>query len=136
LRSRRPPEIWAASNGTLDWRVDPQGGCHGVSQTLARRRLCRFGGGDLGGIHTERAEHDFCDRKVEGFVTVSGDRHSFQAAMQQKHPQGPFEPVGVAAICGSIRPGLAEAVEHREGSPLEPLFVVERPGGKFETTIN
>ena len=134
-------KIWAASNGTLDWRVDPQNLPKGLTKPWPGGGYACFGGGDLGGIHTERAElYDFIrDRKIEGFVTVSGDRHSFWAGYAAKAlPPRAFEPVGVAFICGSLSaPGLAEAVEHRpKDHPLSPLFVAERPGGKFETTIN
>jgi hypothetical protein len=58
-----------------------------------------FGGGDLGRIYTERAElYDFVrDAGVNGFVTVSGDRHSFWAGYAAKAlPPQAFEPVGVA----------------------------------------
>ena len=134
-------KIWAASNGTLDWRVDPQNLPKGLTKPWPGAGYACFGGGDLSGIYTERAElYDFIrDRKIEGFVTVSGDRHSFWAGYAAKAlPPRAFEPVGVAFICGSLSaPGLAEAVEHRpKDSPLSPLFVAERPGGKFETTIN
>jgi alkaline phosphatase D len=70
---------------------------------------------------------------------VSGDRHSFWAGYSAKSlPPHAFEPVGVAFVCGSISaPGLAESLEHGlKDHPLRPLFVVERPGGKFETTVN
>ena len=134
-------KIWAASNGTLDWRVDPQNLPMGLTKPWPGGGYACFGGGDLGGIHTERTElYDFIrDRKIEGFVTVSGDRHSFWAGYAAKAlPPRAFEPVGVAFICGSLSaPGLAEAVEHRpKDHPLSPLFVAERLGGKFETTIN
>ena len=97
--------------------------------------------GDLSAfIPNARELYDFIrDRRIEGFVTVSGDRHSFWAGYAAKAlPPKAFEPVGVAFICGSISaPGMAEAVEHRpKDDPLSPLFVVERPGGRFETTVN
>lgn len=134
-------KIWAASNGTLDWRADPQNLPAGLTKPWPGAGYACFGGGDLSGIYTERAElYDFVrDQRIEGFVTVSGDRHSFWAGYSAKAlPPRAFEPVGVAFICGSISaPGFAEALEHRpKGHPLLPLFVVERPGGKFETTVN
>jgi hypothetical protein len=67
------------------------------------------------------------------------NRHSFWAGYAAKAlPPRAFEPVGVVFIGGSISsPGLAEASEHGpKDDPLSPLFVAERPGGKFETTIN
>ena len=134
-------KIWGASNGTLDWRVDPQNLPKDLTRPWPGSGYACFGGGDLSGIYTERAElYDFIrDQKIEGFVTVSGDRHSFWAGYAAKAlPPKAFEPVGVAFICGSISaPGMAEAVEHQpKDYPLSPLFVAERPGGKFETTIN
>jgi hypothetical protein len=134
-------KIWGASNGTLDWRVDPQNLPKGLTNPWPGDGYACFGGGDLSGIHTERAElYDFIrDQKIAGFVTVSGDRHSFWAGYAAKAlPPKEFEPVGVVFIGGSLSsPGLAEASEHRpKDHPLSPLFVAERPGGKFETTIN
>ena len=100
-----------------------------------------FGGGDFSGALTERAElYDFIrDQRIDGFVIVSGDRHSFWAGYAAKAlPPQKFEPVGVAFVTGSISaPGLAEALEHGlKDHPLRPLFAVERPGGKYENTIN
>ena len=79
------------------------------------------------------------DAGVSGFTVVSGDRHSFWAGYAAKAlPPEPFEPVGIAFICGSISaPGMAEAVEHGlKGHPLRPLFVSERQPGKYQTTVN
>ena len=79
------------------------------------------------------------DQRIEGFVAVSGDRHSFWAGYATKAlPPRKFEPVGVAFVTGSISaPGLAEATEHGlKDNPLRPLFAVERKGGKYENTIN
>lgn len=134
-------KIWAASNGTLDWRADPQNLPAGLTKPWPGGSYACFGGGDLGSMYTERAElYDFIkDRNIEGFVTVSGDRHSFWAGYAAKSlPPELFEPIGVAFICGSLSaPGLAEALEDGlKGHPLRSLFTVERPGGRFEPTIN
>ena len=101
---------------------------------LRRRRLQR---------RAERAGRALrlsCARPaIDGFVTVSGDRHSFWAGYAAKAlPPQTFEPVGVTFICGSISaPGMAEALEHGlKGHPLRPLFVAEREPGKPETTVN
>jgi alkaline phosphatase D len=139
--SRATWKIWAASNGTLDWRADPQNLPPGLTVPWPGAGYACFGGGDLGSIYTERAElYDFVrDQRIEGFVTISGDRHSFWAGYSAKAlPPLPFEPVGIAFIVGSISaPGLAEALEHKlQGHPLRPLFVAERPGGAYETTVN
>ena len=86
-----------------------------------------FGGGDLSGIYTERAElYDFVrDQQIEGFVTVSGDRHSFWAGYSAKAlPPRPFEPVGIAFIvridfgAGSCRGARAQLQETSVASAL------------------
>jgi alkaline phosphatase D len=141
-RSTATWKIWGASNGTLDWRADPQNLPGGLAKTAwpGAGYAC-FGGGDLSSSYRERTElYEFVrDRRIEGFVTVSGDRHSFWAGYAAKDlPPLPFEPIGVAFICGSISaPGLAEALEHRlKGHPLRPLFTVERENARYESTVN
>ena len=135
-------KIWGASNGTLDNRIDPQNlPADIVKVAWPGKGYACFGGGDLGGIYRERAElYDFIrDQRIDGFVTVSGDRHSFWAGYASKSlpPRG-FEPVGVAFITGSLSaPGLAEAMEHRlVDHPLRPLFAVKRADGRYEATVN
>ncbi|MGH8315740.1 MAG: alkaline phosphatase D family protein, partial [Steroidobacterales bacterium] len=134
-------KVWGATNGTLDVRMDPQNLPAGMTKTWPGAGYACSGGGDLGGIYHERAElYDFIrDQGIDGFVTVSGDRHSFWAGYAAKAlPPRKFEPVGVAFITGSISaPGAAEALEYGlKDHPLRPLFAVERSGGKFETTFN
>lgn len=137
-------KIWGASNGTLDWRADPQNLPAGlVERPWPGAGYALFGAGDLGGIPGERAElYDFIrDQRIEGMVTVSGDRHSFWAGYSAKAlPPRAFEPVGVAFITGSISaPGFAESTEHNAGlltNPLGPLFVVKTPDGAFANTVN
>ena len=49
------------------------------------------------------------------------------------------EPVGIAFVAGSISaPGMAESQEHKfpKNDPLRSLFLADRAGGKFETTVN
>jgi alkaline phosphatase D len=135
-------KIWAASNGTLDWRADPQNLPAGIAKKWPAKGYACFGGGDLGSIYTERAElYDFVrDAGITGLVTVSGDRHSFWAGYSAKAlPPEPFEPIGVAFIGGSVSaPGLAEALDHGlRGHPLRAIYVTERPNGApQEPTIN
>jgi alkaline phosphatase D len=140
--SRATWKVWGASNGTLDMRTDPQNLPAGLAKSAwpGGGYAC-FGGGDLSAAYRERTElYDFIrDRHIDGFVTVSGDRHSFWAGYAAKAlPPSQFEPVGVAFITGSISaPGLAEAMEHGlKGHPLRPLFAVEREGGRYEATVN
>jgi len=47
--------------------------------------------------------------------------------------------VGIAFVTGSISaPGMAESQEHKlpKDEPLRPLYLADREGGKFETTVN
>jgi len=135
-------KIWGCSNGTLDVRADPQNVPAGlVKSAWPGAGYACFGDGDLSGSYRERSElYDFIrDQRIEGFVTVSGDRHSFWAGYAAKAlPPRPFEPIGVAFICGSISaPGLAESLEYGlKGHPLRPLFIVERENARFESTVN
>ncbi|HEX5183751.1 MAG TPA: alkaline phosphatase D family protein [Allosphingosinicella sp.] len=140
--SRATWKIWGASNGTLEGRADPQNLPAGLTGPWpGAGYACFGGGGDLGSAYRERAElYDFIrDKKIDGFVTVSGDRHSFWAGYAAKAlPPRPFEPVGIVFITGSISaPGYAESIEHGlVNHPLRPLFTVQRADGKYETTIN
>lgn len=136
-------KIWGCSVGTLDWRADPQNLPDGLTKKWPSAGYAGFGGGDFGAAYSERGQiYDTIVRHgVTGFVTVSGDRHSFWAGYSAKHlPPRPFEPVGVAFVTGSVSaPGLVEAVEHAfpKDHPLRPLYLVDVPGGgKPEPTIN
>jgi len=122
-------------------RTDPQNLPAGLTKPWPGKGYATFGGGDFSAALTERAEvYDLVrEAGVDGFVTVSGDRHSFWAGYAAKAlPPAMFDPVGVTFITGSISaPGLAEAMEHSlKGHPLRPLFAVEREGGRYEATIN
>src|SRR6185295_13702092 len=79
------------------------------------------------------------DAGLTGFVTVSGDRHSFWGGYAAKAlPPATFEPVGVAFVTGSVSaPGLVEAFEHRfpKDHPLRPLYVAD-VGGKPQPAVN
>jgi alkaline phosphatase D len=140
--SRATWKVWGNSAGTLDWRADPQN----VPASLAKPwpgtgYACFGGGGDYGTAYVERGEiYDAIAKDgITGFVTVSGDRHSFWAGLSAKAlPPRRFEPVGAAFITGSISaPGLAEAFEHRfpKDHPLRPLYAGE-VDGKPRATVN
>jgi alkaline phosphatase D len=134
-------KIWGATNGTLDMRTDPQNLPAGLVKTAwPGSGFGTFGGGDFSGAFSERAEiYDLVrDRKVSGFVTVSGDRHSFWAGYAAPAlPPAGFAPVGISFITGSISaPGLAEAMEYSKASPLLPLFVRKTADAAPEHTIN
>ena len=134
-------KIWAATNGTLDMRTDPQNLPAGLAMPWPGKGYATFGGGDFSSALTERAEiYDHVrDAGIHGFAIISGDRHSFWAGYAAKAlPPAPFDPVGISFIVGSISaPGLAEALEHKlKGHPLRPLFVAERANGTQEATVN
>ncbi len=136
-------KIWGSTLGTLDWRADPQNLPEGLTRAWPGAGYAAFGGGDHSTAYVERAElYDAVARqKIEGFVTVAGDRHSFWAGLAAKAlPPKPFEPVGVAFVTGSISaPGLVEALEHNfpADHPLRPLFLIDRPGrARPEASVN
>ena len=135
-------KIWGSSGGTLDWRADPQNLPPEWSLIWPGGGYAGFGGGDFSGAYVERAEiYDALrDNGVSGFVTVSGDRHSFWAGYAAKAlPPAKFEPVGIAFITGSLSaPGLVEAVEHvfPKDHPLRPLYLRDRKDNAPEATIN
>lgn len=134
-------KVWGATNGTLDMRTDPQNLPAGLTKPWPGKGYATFGGGDFSAALSERAElYDWVrDEAIDGFVTVSGDRHSFWAGYAAKAlPPHPFEPVGLAFITGSISaPGLAEALEHGlKSHPLRPLFVADRADAAPEATVN
>ena len=127
-------KVWGATNGTLDMRTDPQNLPAGLTKPWPGKGYAAFGGGDFSSAFSERAEiYDLVrEAGVDGFVTVSGDRHSFWAGYAAKAlPPEKFDPVGVTFITGSISaPGLAESFEHKfpKPHPLRPLFVADLPG--------
>ena len=140
--SRATWKVWGSTLGTLDWRADPQNLPAGVGKPWPVKGYAGFGGGDMGATYVERAEiYDLVrERGITGFAAVAGDRHSFWAGLAAKAlPPERFEPVGVAFVTGSISaPGMVEANEHRfpKDHPLRPLFILDRPGGKPEPTVN
>jgi alkaline phosphatase D len=140
-RSTATWKIWGATNGTLDMRTDPQNLPIGLAKSpWPGRGFGTFGGGDFSAAFAERAEiYDLVrERKVSGFVTVSGDRHSFWAGYAAPAlPPAQFAPVGISFITGSISaPGLGEAAEYMKPSPMLPLFVRKTVGAAPEHTIN
>jgi alkaline phosphatase D len=140
-RSTATWKIWGATNGTLDMRTDPQNLPAGlIKAPWPGKDFGTFGGPDFSGAFAERAEiYDTVrDHKVSGFVTVSGDRHSFWAGYAAPAlPPAAFAPVGLSFITGSISaPGLGEAAEYFKDSPVLPLYVRKTAGAAPEHTIN
>ena len=141
--SRATWKIWGSSAGTLDWRTDLQNLPAGMTVPWPGSGYAGGGGGDFSAAFVERAEvYDAIrDGGVTGFVTVSGDRHSFWAGYAAKAlPPAKFEPVGIAFITGSLSAaGVVEAYEHilPKDHPLRPIYLADRPGAaKPEATIN
>jgi alkaline phosphatase D len=135
-------KVWGCSVGTLDWRADPQNLPPGLVEPWpGAGYACFGGGGDYGTAYTERAEiYDTVEQAgLTGFLTVSGDRHSFWAGLSARSlPPGPFEPVGAAFVTGSISAaGLVEAFEHRfpKDHALRALYSAEVLG-KPRASIN
>jgi alkaline phosphatase D len=135
-------KVWGNSQGTLDWRADPQNLPPDLGKPWpGTGYACFGGGGDWSTAYTERGEiYDAVrDLGITGFVTVSGDRHSFWAGLAAKSlPPKIFEPVGAAFITGSISaPGLVEAYEHRfpKDHSLRALYMSE-VGGKMQPMVN
>jgi alkaline phosphatase D len=142
-KSQATWKIWGCSFGTLEARVDPQNLPEGLTKEQWPGSYAVLSGGDFSAAYVERAEiYDALAReKITGFVTVSGDRHSFWAGYAAKAlPPKAFEPVGLAFVTGSISaPGMVEAHEHRfpKDSPLRPLFLADGAAGtKPEPTVN
>ena len=144
LRSSRATwKIWGNTEGTLDWRFDPQNLPAGLTKPWPGSGYAGFGGGDYSTAYCERSEiYDLIrDEGITGFATVAGDRHSFWAGLAAKAlPPRSFEPIGISFVTGSISaPGLVEAFEHNlaKDHPLRPLFLCDQPHGeKPAPTVN
>jgi alkaline phosphatase D len=134
-------KIWGVTNGPLDMRTDPQNLPAGLFKgPWMGKDFGVFPGADFSAAYAERREiYDLIrDRAIPGFVTVSGDRHSFWAGYAAPDlPPAGFSPVGLSFITGSISaPGLGEAVEFGKPSPRSGLYVRRPAGGAPEHTIN
>ena len=134
--------MWGNSAGTLDWRADPQNLPEDVGKRWSGKGYAVFGGGgDYGTAFVERAEiYDAIrDARLTGFLTVSGDRHSFWAGLAAKAlPPERFEPLGAAFITGSLSAvGLAEAYEYSfpKDHALRALYVAD-VGGSAQPAVN
>jgi alkaline phosphatase D len=134
-------KIWGVTNGPLDMRTDVQNLPAGMSKTpWMGKDYGNFANGDFSNAFHERAEiyNLVRDRKVAGFVTVSGDRHSFWAgyAAPALPPVG-FDPVGLSFITGSISaPGMGESLEYASKTdPFRGLLMRDVPGAP-ELTVN
>lgn len=127
-------KVWGNSQGTLDTRADPQNLPAGLAKPWPGAGYASLGFSDYSSAYHERRQiYDALrDAGVTGFVTVSGDRHSFWAGLAASAlPPQKFEPIGAAFITGSVSaPGLAEALEHSfpKDHPLRALYVADVAG--------
>lgn len=141
-RSRATWKIWANTLATFDMRADPQFLPTGLTVPWPGKGYAGFPRTDHSTAYAERAEiFDFVSRnRIAGFVTLSGDRHSFWAGYSAKGlPPARFEPVGINFAVGSISsPGMAEALEYvlPKSHPLRALYVVDRPERKADPSVN
>ena len=142
-RSTATWKIWGNTVATFDMRADPQHLPDDFSAKWPGNGYAGFARTDHSTCYAERGNiYDFvAGRRIPGFVTLSGDRHSFWAGYSAKAlPPETFKPVGVAFVTGSISsPGLVEALEHSfpVGHFLRPLYLIDRPGqDRAETAVN
>jgi alkaline phosphatase D len=139
-------KIWGNTQGTLDYRADPQNLPPGLTTPWPGKGYAASCGSvpsDHAMAFSERAEiYDFIAReKISGFATICGDRHSFWAGYAAKElPPARFEPIGVAFVTGSLSAvGLVEALEHvlPNDYPLFPLYLSNRADqAKPEAVVN
>ena len=136
-------KIWANTVATLDMRADPQHLPPGVTSPWPGEGYAGFARTDHSTAYSERAEiYDLVAGKgIAGFVTLSGDRHSFWAGLSAKSlPPSAFDPVGINFVTGSISsPGMVEALEYilPKPHPLRVLYLVDRPGRTHpEASVN
>lgn len=141
-RSTAPWKLWGNSVAMLDWRTDcsnvpPETGAHWPTTGYGQ-----LGDDDWSGYRTERGEIvDFVrTHGITGFVSLAGDRHSFQAGVLSRGlPPNEFVPVGAEFVTGSISaPGIAEAAEYAipRNHPLRALYVYEDPDATIHPAIN
>lgn len=141
-RSTATWKLWGNSVAMLDWRTDcssvpPETGAHWPTTGYGQ-----LGDDDWSGYRTERAEiFEFVrTRGITGFVSLAGDRHSFQAGLLSRAlPPDEFVPVGAEFVTGSISaPGIYEAVEYaiRRDHPLRALYVYEDANKTNHPAIN
>lgn len=122
-------KIWGNSFGSLDLRLD----LHNLPPEIEPRwTYPGYGlvvGIEWSGYRSERNEIlAFLRReKINGLITVVGDRHSFQAGVLSENlPPREFKPVAAEFITGSISaPNGVEAWEYniKKDDPFRPLYL-------------
>jgi alkaline phosphatase D len=141
-KSTAPWKLWGNSVAMMDWRTD----CSNVpAETGAHWPTTGYGqlgDDDWSGFRTERGEiFDFVRAHgITGFVSLAGDRHSFQAGvLSHSLPPKEYVPVGAEFVTGSISaPGIYEAVEYAipHDHPLHALYVYEDANKRNRPAIN
>jgi alkaline phosphatase D len=136
-------KIWGNTTATLEMRADLQNLPVGVAKPWPWSGYAVSPIQDWSTVYLERGEiYDFVrNNDITGFATVAGDRHSFWAGLAAKAlPPQPFEPVGIAFVCGSISaPAFVEAYEHvfPKEHPLRSLYIGQGPSDtRPQPTIN
>jgi alkaline phosphatase D len=136
-------KIWGNTTATLDMRADPQNLPQGITKPWPGTGYAGSDTCDHGNAYVERGEiYDFVqEHGITGFATIAGDRHSFWAGLAAKSlPPGPFVPVGIAFVTGSISaPTVVEALEYKlpKDHPLRSLYVGQGPNdSRPQPTLN
>lgn len=136
-------KIWGNTIGTLDGRADPQNLPAGITTPWHGQGYAVAQLGDFATAYFERAEIYAAarDSKVTGFVTISGNSHSFWAGFAAASlPPEPFEPVGLAFVTGAISAiNVIEYLEHslRPDHPLHSIYLAKRSADeRAEATFN
>jgi alkaline phosphatase D len=136
-------KLWGNTVAMLDWRVDFQNLPPGSGPVWPTTGYAQAGDDDWAGYKYERAEIlEFVRReKITGFLTIAGDRHSFQAGvLSPSLPPKRFEPVGVEFVVGSISaPGICEGLEYniRKDNPLRGVYLYQAAGeSRVQPAIN
>jgi alkaline phosphatase D len=131
--SQAPWKLWGNSVGMLDMRIDFQNLPKDIGPQWPGASYAQFGDDDWSGYVSERAEILEIVRRegITGFVSIAGDRHSFQAGVVAASlPPQRFEPVMAEFVTGSVSaPGLFEAAEFAipKDHPLRAIYVY-KPG--------
>ena len=141
--SKTPWKLWGNTVATLDIRADLHRLPPGPGPRWPDDSYGLIGDDDWSGYRTERAEifETVRRNRITGFVSLAGDRHSFQAGLVSAAlPPKSFDPVGAEFVTGSISaPGLAEAAGYKiaKNDPLRPLYLWEpSPGASPKTALN
>src|SRR5580700_4489251 len=136
-------KFWGSTTATLDMRADPQNLPSGMTKPWPGTGYAGSDTCDHGNAYVERGEiYDFVqEHGITGFATIAGDRHSFWAGLAAKSlPPGPFAPVGIAFVTGSISaPTVVEALEYKlpKDHPLRALYVGQGPNdSRPQPTLN